>query len=136
MRGVELKSHCGKTDKSDQPYILHPLRLMLKFEDKNLQIVALLHDVVEDSNYTLQNLEELGFSKEIVEAIDCLTKRPHESYEDFIDRIAKNAFARLVKIEDIRDNLNLKRLDSLNRIDLERIEKYHRVIKRLSTSPG
>ena len=109
---------------------------MLKFEDKNLQIVALLHDVVEDSNYTLQNLEELGFSKEIVEAIDCLTKRPHESYEDFIDRIAKNAFARLVKIEDIRDNLNLKRLDSLNRIDLERIEKYHRAIKRLSTSLG
>lgn len=136
MRGVELKSHCGKTDKSDQPYILHPLRLMLKFEDKNLQIVALLHDVVEDSNYMLQNLEELGFSKEIVEAIDCLTKRPHESYEDFIDRIATNAFARLVKIEDIKDNLNLKRLDSLNRIDLERIEKYHRAIKRLSTSLG
>jgi len=128
---LALKAHSGQTDKAGQAYILHPLRLMLKFQDKEEQIVAILHDVVEDSAMTLNTLKENGFSDNIISAIECLTKRDNEDYLHFVNRVKKNQLARKVKIEDIKDNMDLKRLNSITDKDLERITKYHKALNIL-----
>lgn len=96
------------------------------------RIVAVLHDVVEDSNITLDDLLKLGFSEEIVSALDCLTKREGEPYSEFLDRVSTNALARAVKIEDIRDNLDPARLALLPELNVSRVEKYHSALRSLS----
>jgi len=122
---LACRAHTGQVDKAGGAYILHPLRLMLRFTDSQAQIVAVLHDVVEDSDTTLADLRASGFCEAVVSAIGCLSKREGENYQDFIERLAPNALARQVKIEDIRDNLNLERLPSLTDKDLVRVRKYH-----------
>lgn len=128
---LACKVHAGQVDKAGQPYILHPLRLMIKFSEENERIVAILHDVVEDGNVTFDELRQHGWSKTVVDAIDCLSKRSGESYENFISRLFPNDLARKVKIEDIKDNLDLTRLSSLDSKDLLRIEKYHKALRYL-----
>jgi (p)ppGpp synthase/HD superfamily hydrolase len=128
---LACRIHTGQVDKSGKPYILHPLRLMLRFETLDEQVVSVLHDVVEDGNVTLDELRQLGLSEHVIHAIDCLSKRPGEAYEDFIVRIRPEELARKVKIEDIRDNLNLTRLLTLDDKDLERIAKYHKALRYL-----
>lgn len=128
---IACKAHKGQVDKAGQPYILHPLRLMLNFDNEDQRIIAVLHDVVEDSDVSLNNLKAEGFSEEILEAINCLSKKPGENYQDFILRISKNDLASAVKIEDINDNLDVTRIDKLSSEDLVRIEKYHRALKFL-----
>lgn len=128
---IAIQAHAGQVDKSGQPYILHPLRLMLKFQSKDEMIVAALHDVIEDSSITFENLKELGFSEVVVDAIVSLTKNNGEAYEDFVLRVSNNDLARKIKIEDIKDNLNLTRLEKITDKDLIRIEKYHRALKLL-----
>lgn len=122
------KVHAGQVDKSGQPYILHPLRLMLRFQDEDERIVSVLHDVVEDGNVSFNELRGLGFCESIIEAIDCLSKRPGERYEDFIQRLASNKLAKQVKIEDIRDNLDITRLCSFGDEDCIRTVKYHKAL--------
>ncbi len=112
-------------DKGGMPYILHPMRLMFQFSEKNLKIIALLHDVLEDSSFTENDLNNAGFSKEIINALIALTRKNEESYQEFIERIAVNDLARLVKIADIKDNLDITRLSTLNDKNIERIKKYH-----------
>ena len=90
---IAMDAHAGQLDKAGQPYILHPLRLMFRFEIEVEQIVAVMHDVVEDSEVTLGDLRGSLFSEQIVEAIDCLTKREGEAYEDFITRVLSNDLA-------------------------------------------
>ena len=133
--GLACKAHAGQLDKAGQPYILHPLRLMLKFAGEPERIVAVLHDVVEDGGITLAELEQLGVPSSAVEAIDALTKRFGESYEDFILRLSVNGLARKIKIEDIKDNLDMSRLASLNEEDVQRIKKYHKALIFLSATP-
>lgn len=128
---LACRVHAGQVDKSGKPYILHPLRLMLKFEDVDEQVVSVLHDVVEDGDVTLDELRELGVSSAAVAAIDCLSKREGEVYEDFIARIKPNDLARRVKIADIRDNLDLTRLPQVSDKDLQRVAKYHRALREL-----
>lgn len=128
---IALEAHKNQVDKGGHPYILHPLRLMMQFKEEELQIIALLHDVVEDSLFTLDDLKRKGFKKTTIEAIDALTKRVSESYQDFIGRVAKNELARKVKILDLKDNLNLERLPELHNGDFKRIEKYHNSLKYL-----
>lgn len=128
---LACRVHAGQVDKSGKPYILHPLRLMLKFEDVDEQVVSVLHDVVEDGDVTLEDLRELGVSSAAVAAIDCLSKREGEVYEDFIARIKPNDLARRVKIADIRDNLDLTRLPRVSDKDLQRVAKYHRALREL-----
>lgn len=120
--------HAGQVDKSGKPYILHPLRLMLSFDDVDAQVVSVLHDVVEDSDTSLEDLRAVGVSERAIEAIDCLSKRPGEQYDDFIARIRPNELARKVKIADIRDNLDLTRLPVVTEKDLQRAAKYHRAL--------
>ncbi len=125
------EAHRGQFDKAGQPYILHPLRLMFCFVRESDRIVAVLHDVIEDSPFTIDELKKRGFSKEILDAVDCLTRRDNEDYKDFILRISLNALARKVKIADLKDNLDLTRLDRISHTDLIRIEKYHDALKLL-----
>jgi hypothetical protein len=129
---LACRVHAGQVDKSGKPYILHPLRLMLKFDDLDEQVVSVLHDVVEDGDVTLDDLRALGVSERAIKAIDCLSKRPGEAYEDFIARIHPNELARKVKFEDIKDNLDLTRLGTLQEKDLVRVAKYHKALRYLS----
>lgn len=129
---IACQAHAGQVDKSGQPYILHPLRLMLKMQDESARIIAVLHDVVEDSEVSFDDLKALGFSQEILASLDCLTKRANETYDSFIARILPNQLARSVKIEDIKDNMDLNRLKSITEKDLTRITKYHKALKILS----
>lgn len=128
---LACRVHAGQVDKSGKPYILHPLRLMLKFEGVDEQVVSVLHDVVEDGDVSLDDLRALGVSDAAVAAIDCLSKREGEQYEDFIARIKPNDLARRVKIADIRDNLDLTRLPEISDKDLQRAAKYHRALRDL-----
>ncbi|MBC7428183.1 MAG: GTP pyrophosphokinase [Bacteriovorax sp.] len=131
---IACKAHENQVDKANKPYILHPLRLMMKFENINEQIVAVLHDVIEDSETTLIDLRNAGLSDEIIDAIDALTKRPGLEYQIYLENISKNSLARSVKIEDIKDNLNLTRLQNVSDKDLERAKKYHAALQFLVNS--
>lgn len=128
-----LKAYGGKIDKGGKPYILHPLRLMARLDDPTSQLVALLHDVIEDSPITADELREAGFPESVVAAVVVLTRRKGESYEAFIDRVRVSPLARKVKLLDIEDNLNLLRLSAVSDKDLQRVAKYHRAWKRLDS---
>ncbi|MBB6299879.1 HD domain-containing protein [Rhizobium leucaenae] len=97
--------HHGQVDKSGQPYILHPLRVMLSLSGEVDQIVGVLHDVVEDCECDLTDLAMAGFAPEVTYAVGALTRRKHEPYEAFIERAKANPISRRVKIADIKDNL-------------------------------
>jgi len=126
-------AHRGQTDKGGKPYIFHPMTVASKFKDENLQIIALLHDVVEDSNYSLHDLERAGFSKTIVDGVDALTRRENETYEQFIERVSQNKLATKVKIEDMKHNSDLNRIENPNEDDLKRVEKYSKYINYLES---
>jgi (p)ppGpp synthase/HD superfamily hydrolase len=99
---------------------------MLRFRDPDARIVAVLHDSVEDSGLTLGDLNKEGFSEEVVAAVDALTRREGESYEEFITRLRPNPLARRVKLADLEHNMDLRRIGSVTSEDLERVAKYHR----------
>ena len=128
---IALQAYSGKTDKAGRPYILHPLRLMAKMETDDERSVALLHDVIEDSEFTAIPLREAGIPLRIVVAVQCLTKLDGESYEQFIQRVLTNKLAVKIKMADIQDNLDVLRLDKLTDDDLERVRKYHAAWKVL-----
>ena len=122
---LSVDAHERQMDKGGQPYILHPLRLMLAVNSESARIVALLHDVVEDNpTFTLEKLSLAGYSQDVLDALDCLTKRPGEHYSDFIDRIKPNVLARKVKLADLRDNMDVTRLPKVTSDDLERLQRY------------
>src|SRR5215204_3164106 len=123
---IAAQAHKGQKDKAGAPYMLHPLRLMLRMDSEAAMTAAVLHDVVEDTDWTLERLREEGFSDEILEAVDCLTHREGESYQEFVERVRTNPVARRVKIADLEDNMNILRISQLGAKDLERLEKYHR----------
>jgi (p)ppGpp synthase/HD superfamily hydrolase len=126
------KAHEGQLDKAGMPYILHSLRLMLKMDSETEMIAAVLHDVIEDSETTAGDLADMGFSDEVLKAVVCLTRRENESYEDLIERAKANPISRKVKIADLEDNMDIKRLDSLTEKDVQRLGKYHRMWRKLT----
>lgn len=128
---LAVKAHEGRKDKAGAPYILHPLRLMLRMPSQAARIVAVLHDVVEDSDFSLDDLRRQGFSEDILDAVACLTRIPGEPYEDSIQRAWGHPLARLVKIADLEDNMDVRRLGNLKEKDLERLARYHRHWLRL-----
>ena len=129
---LACQSHRGQRDKAGEPYILHPLRLMVRAQSAAERVVAVLHDVVEDSSVTLDHLKELGFDSGVIAAIDALTRRKGESYDAFIDRIRSNPLATKVKVLDIQDNMDLCRLPTVTQKDLDRVAKYHAALQRLT----
>jgi len=129
---IALKADGNQVDKGGETYILHPLRLMVQMPSSALQIIAVLHDVVEDSNYTFEDLIKEGFSNEVIEALRALTKQENEQYVDFIQRVKENPLAPQVKIADLKDNSNLARIQNPTKKDLERVKKYKKAIKFLN----
>jgi len=130
---IAATAHTGQVDKGGAPYILHPLKVMLRMTTLEERIVAVLHDVVEDCGINLDDLRKEGFSEEVLTAIESVTKVPGESYEDFVERAAQNPIGRVVKLADLEENSDLSRIASPNWEDLERVEKYRRAIGRLRT---
>lgn len=134
---IAANVHEGQKDKAGAPYLLHPLRLMMRMKSETAMIVAVLHDVVEDSSpedkWTFDRLRENGFSEEVIQAVDGVTNREGESYESFVERAAANPISCEVKIADLEDNMNLLRLGEIRPKDLDRLEKYHRSWLNLMT---
>jgi (p)ppGpp synthase/HD superfamily hydrolase len=132
-RAVEIaqEAHKGVKDKGGHDYIHHPIRVMHAMSNDQEKIVAILHDVVEDSDWTFDRLKEEGFEDSAIESLRCVTKYSEEDYQEFIKRAATNKIATKVKIADIEDNLDLSRLGTLTEKDLTRIEKYKKALKYL-----
>ena len=130
---LAAETHRGQRYPSpdSEPYILHPLRLMLEFGDPVDQMAAVLHDVVEDTDCQIRDLVDRGFPTVVVTAIDCLTHRPNEAYADYIERLSANDVARRVKVIDLRHNLaNNRRLPESSET-AERISRYEEALTRL-----
>lgn len=123
---LAARMHLGQKDKAGAPYVLHPLRVMLRMRTEHEMMAAVLHDVVEDTPVTRADLEAEGYPREVVEAVDCLTAREGESYDAFIERVRTNAIATAVKIGDLEDNMDLRRIRDPQEKDLQRIAKYRR----------
>ncbi|MCA9524318.1 MAG: bifunctional (p)ppGpp synthetase/guanosine-3',5'-bis(diphosphate) 3'-pyrophosphohydrolase [Myxococcales bacterium] len=132
---IATAAHRGQRDRGGVPYILHPLRVMGKVSGSAERIAAVLHDVVEDTSVTLDDLRRAGFSDEIVDAVDALTRRESEGYDAFIRRLMPNAVARRVKIADLEDNLDLLRLPQLAEHDFQRLIRYRKAHARLTEKP-
>lgn len=104
------RKHKGQVDKGNVPFILHPLTLAMKFNNDDLRAIAVLHDVLEDTDATVEDLEQIGMSETVVNAVIALTRNMNESYRTYIKRVKKDPFARAVKIEDLNHNLQRDRL--------------------------
>ena len=120
-------AHSGQKDKAGKPYILHPIRVMLTVKTSDERITAVLHDTVEDTAITLEDLVDAGFSDDIVGAVRALTKTAGENRIDAAKRAVKNSIARQVKLADVADNMDLNRIPSPTTKDFARLEEYERV---------
>lgn len=138
QRAIEIatQAHQGQFDKSGKEYIGHPLRVMEMGRTEEEKIAGVLHDVVEDSDWTFEALEAEGFSQEIIAALKCVTKlSENENYDDFIERVKKNPLAVAVKINDLTDNMDIRRLPYLSDKDIKRLKKYLKAYKKLIGEP-
>ena len=126
-----LKAHEGQLDKGGHPYYLHPFKVASYGKTTEERIVGYLHDTVEDTNITLKDLENYGFSKEIVLAVDAMTHREDESYDEYLTRLSKNPLATKVKINDFINNTDLSRLAKVTHKDIKRAYKYLKYLDRL-----
>ena len=125
---IASTAHLNELDKGGKPYILHPLWVMNKVRHlgEDYMIAAVLHDVVENSDWTIEKLHEEGFNNNIIEALMYLTHDKDKSYEDYIHLLSFNEIAKAVKLRDLEHNSKITRLKGLRSKDLERIQKYHR----------
>ncbi len=121
---IAAEAHAGAVDKAGAPYILHPLRVMLAMTSPESRMAAVLHDVVEDTDWTLDALRAEGFSEAVVAGVCGVTKRPGESYMDFVRRAKGDPVAAEVKLGDLADNSDLSRLPNPTAKDHERLAKY------------
>lgn len=106
---IATEAHYDQKDKGGQPYILHPLRVMMLVEGEEAQIVAVLHDVLEDTEVTREDLEREGFSEKVITALEKLTHKEGESYSDYVLRVKSDELARQVKLADLKDNARIDR---------------------------
>jgi (p)ppGpp synthase/HD superfamily hydrolase len=132
---IALDVHTGQKDKAGLEYVLHPLRVMQKMETPEQMITAILHDVIEDSQLTIEDLATHGFDIKILDAIALLTRDVNkDSYEQSITKIKKNDLAIKVKLADLEDNMNVKRIKEMTNDDLSRLKKYNKAWHELSTA--
>lgn len=130
---IATKAHEGQVDKVGQSYIKHPLRVMAMGATDEEKIVGVLHDVVEDSDWTFERLIDEGFSEEIIDALRCVTKLSEsEPYDAFIERVKTNPLAVKVKINDLTDNMDIRRLPSISESDVKRLRKYLKAYRQLN----
>jgi (p)ppGpp synthase/HD superfamily hydrolase len=133
---IAVDAHAGQTDKAGAPYVLHPLRMMLRMTSDDERIVAVLHDVCEDCpDWTFDRLRAEGIPDHLIEALQSVTKREGEDYESFVRRAAANPIGRQVKLADLHDNCDLSRIATPYERDFARIEKYRRAIAVIDRLP-
>jgi (p)ppGpp synthase/HD superfamily hydrolase len=125
--------HVAQTDKGGNAYILHPLRMMMRLRssDEELMAIAVLHDVVEDCDVSFDDLRSRGMTERVIQGVRALTRQNGETYAQFIERLAGNRDALLVKREDLRDNSDLTRLKGISEKDVSRMQKYMTAFKRV-----
>ena len=128
---IAIRAHKGQKDKSEREYVMHPIRVAERCKDPRAKIVALLHDTIEDTNVTQEYLRSEGFPEEVIGAVLSVTKQKGENYEDFVSRAAANAIGREVKIADLEDNMDIRRLHEFTDEDVARLRKYLRAWKYL-----
>ncbi len=129
---LAVQAHRGQVDRAGQPYILHSLRVMLRLQGEIAQIVGVLHDVVEDSDLTLDDLRQMGYPEVVIRALDAVTRRDGESYEAFVERSAAHPLGRQVKLADLEDNMDIRRFSGdLGEKDLARLNRYRRAWMRI-----
>lgn len=128
---LALTAHKGQKDKVGLPYILHPLRVMFRCGDDTERFVAVLHDVVEDTETTLDDLRKAGYSEEIIEAVDAITQRKGESKDEYMKRVVQNPIASRVKLADLEDNMDLRRLPEISDRDRARLNRYIKTWRKL-----
>lgn len=121
--------HDGQFDRGGVPYVMHCLKVLhyTKSDDEEVQMIAVLHDVVEDTDVTYKLLRDMGFSERVIDGIRCLTKVPGETEEEYLAKVMSNKDAIIVKLADLRHNSDIRRLKGVTEKDVRRIEKYHRM---------
>ena len=124
---LATNAHAGQFDRGGNPYILHPLKVMhyLKTTDEELQCIALLHDVIEDTNTTWEDLVNAGCTDRIIYAVAALTKMPGQSYDEYKKTVMANPDAMRVKMADLRHNTDIRRLKGVTEKDIARMAKYN-----------
>ena len=127
-----FEAHKEQVDKSGMPYVFHPFHLAEQMTDETTTVVALLHDVVEDTELTFDDLEKQGFGEEIISVLKLLTHNDDTPYMDYVAKIKNNKIATAVKLADLRHNSDLTRLDVVDEKALKRKEKYEKAIKLLT----
>ena len=134
QKAIELatEAHKGQTDRAGKPYIGHITRVMQAGKTLEERMAGVLHDIVEDTHWTFEGLLRQGIPDNVVDAVRCLTKIEDESYDQFIERIKTNPIAIAVKLNDLRDNMDITRLPTISNKDMERLLKYHRAYWELS----
>ena len=133
---IAVGAHRGQRDKFGAPYILHSLRVMHRVQTETEKTVAVLHDVVEDTPWTFDRLKAEGFPDDILSALDCVTRREGETYDEFVKRSATNTIARRVKLADLEDNMDLRRIPEVTPKDLERLTRYRKAWALLQGDAG
>ncbi|MGJ7437858.1 HD domain-containing protein [Streptococcus equinus] len=130
---IAKRAHKGQVDKAGAPYILHPETVASFVTKDDEKIVAYLHDVIEDTPCQLRDLENAGFSPEIIKAVDLLTRKTGQSYKQYLKLVKTNELARVVKLADLKHNSDLSRLTHVTENDIKRLKKYQDAIVFLST---
>ena len=130
---IAKKAHLGQVDKAGEDYIKHPEKVASFVKTDEEKAVAYLHDVIEDTELTLEDLHEYEFSKEVIEAVDIITKKKGEDYQSYLNSVKKNKLARAVKLADLRHNSDLTRLIKVTEKDIKRKEKYQKAIDFLNS---
>lgn len=125
-------AHKEQTDKTGMPYVFHPFHLAEQMTDEISTVCALLHDVVEDTDYTLEDLAKMGYPKEVIDVLRLLTHDPEIPYFDYVKVIASNPIAKQVKLADLAHNSDVTRLDEIDDKVIARTEKYKKAIALLS----
>ena len=123
---LAIRAHEGQKDKSGHDYIMHPIRVAERCKDPRAKIVALLHDTIEDTGVTVEQLRTIGFPEEIIDGVLSVTKQKGETYEAFVHRAAKNPLGKEVKQADLEDNMDIRRLEAITDDDVARLRKYLR----------
>lgn len=129
---IAVRAHAGQQDKSGAAYIFHPLRVMARCRSDDARIVGLLHDVVEDTTVTFDELQAEGFSARVLAALRLLTHRGDVPYEDYVEAISTDPLATEVKLADLEDNCDLRRLRQVDERAFKRLQKYHAAFQMLT----
>lgn len=133
---IAVEAHKDKKDRYGAPYIGHVLRVMMAGRTEDEQIVGALHDVVEDTDWTIEDLRREGFSPAVLTAVECLTRKEEESYDDFTARVKTFPLAIRVKLHDLTDNMDIRRMPQVQPQDAERLNKYLKAYRELVGMPA